>query len=521
MEPQELLWAVSELATDLSPHVFQGTAATSPYAYQLGSTLTTYDIASLAGNGCNEVNGPASVVGDLAESWEYNADGTALTFKLRRGVLSPYGNELTSEDVRWTVEYDLENDPIAKFLWFVATSFNGGGEGQGVDDLVTVVDDYTIAYNLKGTTPIDLAIFEHWSMRIVDSTEAKKNITADDPWATAWLAENGAYFGPWTFGPEDFEPGEKLTLRANPNFWDKANRGNVESVLMFVVPDAGTRVQLLQSGETDLADSLSLEQFDGLRSADGVTVRECIGTTRDILFLNLDDPRFQDVRVREAISLALDRDAIAQGAFLGLAKASVGGVHGAYFPDGAPVLTEYERDVDAAKKLLADAGATDLSFTLTYSPVEPGPWAEQVALLVQDQLGEAGITVELERLATAAEYTERLQAGEIEAYPYGQNPAINSVYYSMLQSNKTGSFTNYHNYSSEEFDGLLAQMESASGQAALDELRGISHQFIADDFPEIALAERLNVTAYSDGLSDLNNYGNVEFGDLFLVNKSG
>lgn len=519
MEPVQVLWAVSEMATDLSPHVYQGTAATSPYAYQLGSTLTTYDVGSLAGNGCDEVNGPGSITGDLAESWETNADGTVITFNLRRGVMSAYGNELTSADVLWSLEYDFELDGIAKFLFFIATNFEGGGEGQGVNDLITVIDDYTFEYHLKSPTPIDLAILEHWSMRIVDSTEAKKNVTADDPWATEWLAENGAYFGPWTFGPDDFMPGEQLTLRANPNFY--GSRGNADSVVMFVVPDAGTRVQLLQSGEADFADALSLDQFNSLKNADGVTVRECIGTTRDILFLNFTDERFMDPRVRSAISLALDRNAIAQGAFLGLAKPSVGGVHGAYFPDGAPVLAAYERDLDAARALLADAGYTDLSFTLTYSPVEPGPWAEQLALLVQAQLAEAGITVELERLATAAEYTERLQAGEVEAYPYGQNPAINSVYYSMLQSNKTGSFTNYHGYSNEEFEGLLQQMEQAGGQTALDDLRNLSHQFMADDLPEIALVERLNVSAYSSAISDLNNYGNVEFGDMFLLNKNG
>ena len=194
-----------------------------------------------------------------------------------------------------------------------------------------------------------------------------------------------------------------------------------------------------------------------------------------------------------------------------------GGLHAAYFPDGAPVLNEYVRDLDQARALLAEAGASDLTFTLTYSPTEPGPWSEQLALLLQAQLAEAGITMNLEVIPVAADLTARLKAHETDAHLYGQNPAINSVYYSMLQSNKTGSFTNYHSYSSEEFDGLLTRMEQASAQAELDELRTEAHEFIAMDMPEIALVERLNTTAFSSAVSGINNKGNLSTGDLHLV----
>ena len=181
------------------------------------------------------------------------------------------------------------------------------------------------------------------------------------------------------------------------------------------------------------------------------------------------------------------------------------------------MLNEYVRDLDQARALLAEAGASDLTFTLTYSPTEPGPWAEQLALLLQAQLVEAGITMNLEVIPLAADLTTRLKANETEAHLYGQNPAINSVYYSMLQSNKTGSFTNYHSYSSEEFDGLLTRMEQASGQAELDQLRSEAHEFIAMDMPEIALVERLNTTAFSSEVSGVNSKGNISTGDLHLV----
>src|SRR5262249_14268481 len=135
-------------------------------------------------------------------------DGTALTIHLRKGVKSAAGNELTAEDLKW--KWDR--------------GFAIPGEGQFQIQVVLgipqpgwrVVDKYT--FEVKTPKRNAVLAYEMAMQKFgiaFDSTEAKKHVTADDPWATKWLATNAAGFGPYAL--ESYTPGTSVVLTANPN----------------------------------------------------------------------------------------------------------------------------------------------------------------------------------------------------------------------------------------------------------------------------------------------------------------
>ena len=116
-------------------------------------------------------------------------------------------------------------------------------------------------------------------------------------------------------------------------------------------------MQLLISGDVHFAQALTLDQYLSLDEdgSDGVDVYNCVGPQRDAFNLNYADPALADTRVRQAISMALDRDALIAGAYQGLASPSIAGLHQG-FKDGLAKMPNYQYDPDRAKELLAEAG---------------------------------------------------------------------------------------------------------------------------------------------------------------------
>ena len=427
--------------------------------YEIGGRYVTYKTEGLSDRGCTQLGDPTDVVGEVVASYEFSDDRKSITFNLKKGLMSPFGNELTTEDVKWSIDRTIALDDTAKFFIDQVTDYD-------VDSLVTVVDEYTYRLNIENPTAIDLVVFTWPSWKPIDSTEARKHATADDPWAEKWLDNHGAYFGPWTYGPDDFEPGERLVLTPNPNY--TGDRGNVDRLILSSVPDSGLRVQLLQTGQAHATTRLSYAQYAALSESPGVRVRECVSANRDVLVLNWQDERFKDTRVRRAISLALDRESMIQGPYQGFGTPAKSGLSSAYDHDYASEY--YEHDPERAKELLAEAGYPDgFEFTLTYSPTRPGAHAEQVAILIADMLKKVGITANLNLIAGASEFEfakkgpkegrGRAYTSEMEAWIDFEGPAVVDPSYSMFLNNGCESIWNNHGMCNQPYEDLMQQIK--------------------------------------------------------------
>jgi peptide/nickel transport system substrate-binding protein len=465
--------------------------------YEWGSTLVEYDADELAGAGCDELATAANVRPGLAESWEYNDDQTQLIFTLREGVVSPEGNEMTAEDVVWSLDRAKEQSPVVQFLISAVGNFAD-------DNTYEALDERTVAVNLDIAGALDASLFTYPMFAVHDSTAALENATDDDPWATEWMIDNVVTFGPWAL--ESFDPGNEVIYTTNPNFWDEARRGNVDRLVIRNVDEASTRLQLVQTGEVDFAERLSFQEYETLQDAPSVEVLNCASPNRDMLMLNLgEDERFADPRVRQAISLAIDRDALVAGVYRGFATPTTNGLSEVYW-DPAAGASKIEYDPDRARALLEEAGFADgLAFEMKVSPTRPGAHAESLAVQIQSMLDDVGVQASIDVVAGSTEFSDLFFEGRYEAILYLEPPALGDPYYSLNLYNTTVSFQNTHGYDNPRYDELTEQILRTEPGDERDEMMAEVSEIIVDDTPVVYLTERVYTLAFSDAISGYVN----------------
>lgn len=486
--------------------------------YELASNLVLYDaqVAGLADDGCTALAGVDAIRGELAESWEWNDDRTELTFFLRQGVLSPDGNEMTSEDVKWSLDRGLAEGRVVRFLAYRASHFVGPDEGDPVipgDSPYEIVDDYTIKVNIADPTAIDAALFTYHQFQIWDTTALEPHITAEDPWAKEFIELNFPNFGPWMI--ESFDPGNEVVYVRNPNYWNNDGIGNVDRFILRAIPEASTRFQLLQSGDVDYVNRLQFDQYLALQDDPNVTVKSCQSPNREPLVLNLNDERFADVRVRQAVSKAIDRETLVAGAYLNFAAIPSTTGLSAVYDIGSPELV-YEYDPDEARQLLADAGYPNgFDVTLTYSTTRPGAHVEQASILVQNMLRDVGINTTFDVVASGSDFRQQFTEGRYAAMMYLEPPAIADPYYSGNLYNQSQSNNNSHDYESSQYDTLIKQIEQTppgpDREALLEELSDL----IVTDIPMVYMVEPTYLHAFR---SNITNYIAPAHGEVMVFN---
>lgn len=422
--------------------------ASAHLAAEQASTLLVYDAKQLKGGGCQQTpNLQTNLRGNLAESWRVDTAGKFVEFKLRAGAKSPFGNELTADDVKWSLERAAKLSGAARFFLFTSSDFRQ-------ENLVEVVDPRTVRVHFKSPTIYDLGVFTHLQFNIFDSKTVLKNATTEDPTGTAWLGKNTADYGPWQATAANFVPGTRVTFTPNENYWNRANRGNVAPLISLSVPEPATRSQLVRSGEADFAALLPFQEYTNLMNDRNVRVANCDGNIRDTILLSYQDERLANPLVRQAISLAIDREAIVKGVFRGFGDPATTAIHKAFGTEG---LNHYMKtDIPRAKALLAQAGYPN-GFTVkfTVSPSRPGAHAEQEAIFVADSLKQIGVIFEIEVVTSGTAFAERFQKGTYQAMLYSEQPAFGDPFYSLTILNHSSSFQNSFKYKNEKYDALV------------------------------------------------------------------
>ncbi len=290
----------------------------------------------------------------LAESWE-TPEPTRWRFHLRRGVKFHDGSDFTADDVLFSAERVRAN----------GSSFK---TNVPPDATFVKVDDHTVDMVLKKPNPIAVAQFNTWYM--MSKAWAEKNgavapspVSASAP-SYAALHENGT--GPFLITAH--QPGVKTVFARNPAYWGKLE-SNLDGAVFTTISNDATRVAALLSGEVDWIDPVPLQDQDRVNASGLATVMA--GPELRTIFLGMDQLRdvltdssvkdknpFKDIRVREAMYLAIDEDTIAKRVMRGKAVPSALMIAPSLFSRGA----EFKRpkyDPAKSKALLAEAGYPD------------------------------------------------------------------------------------------------------------------------------------------------------------------
>jgi peptide/nickel transport system substrate-binding protein len=392
------------------------------------------------------------VEGDLAERWDVSSDGTVWTFYLRPDVKFSNGDPVTAEDVIYSFERAM--GPNSANAWVF----------DGVE-AVEMIDPQAIEITVGRPAAAFLNSMTLWGASIV-SKEAVEGGTdpATDP------------IGSGPFSLESWKPGEQVTLVKNPHYWEKDEAGNqlpyVDQVNMIVLSEDNTRMLKLQAGEIDAAMAVPYNQIQPLGQDSNLDVvpAPLYGLTN--IGLNQTKRELTDIKIRQAMNYAIDREAIVQTALFGSGRVACSPINLTWFYTDEYC---YTYDLEKAKQLMAESSAPD-GFPVTLTVAAGAAADNQMAVMIKDMLAQINIDVTIEPTDPTAQF-DRFVKGDFEMTLLNQtsdnlDPDTNLLYCCVSDG---GANSYYTGWKDPEVDDLYRQsqveLDFAKRNQILDEFQ--------------------------------------------------
>lgn len=436
--------AAAETLIVASPQVPEGFDGDALRAHTQNVVVQVYE--GLVAYGKTEVDGrivndPGTVVPHLAESWTVSEDGKTWVFTLRQGVLSPYGNELSAEDVEWSWAKSFDQKRTGNFIARVS---NVTG--------VRALSQYEVEFTLDAPSSIFLKALTLYVPGIYDSTEVKQHATTEDPWGLEWMQSNTASFGAYHL--ELLRPDDQAVFVANPNYFD--DEPYFDRVIYKEVPSEASRVTLLKTGQVQLIDRPSIQMVVDLQADPNVKVDRATGRSIASVRMNPGCEPFDDVRVRQAFNYAIDKDALNTAVFAGqadIARSIVPPIVDGYNPSHFP----YDYDPDMARALLAEAGYPNgISEQIELIYADAFWHQEPVAIQVADMLNKIGVNVQPTRVTTSEMRARGAPAEQSMCFfTWEDGPIVLDPVYSMYLMSHSSGVSNRAAYSNPRVDELI------------------------------------------------------------------
>jgi peptide/nickel transport system substrate-binding protein len=415
---------------------------------------------------------------DLAKSWEVSPDGLTYTFHLRDNVTWHKGyGKFTAKDVKYSIERIL--DPKTKSRLREDYSSVKG---------VEVVDDYTVKILMKNP---DMGFVRNALLFRGGYLVNQKAIeTLGDNYKNAPVGT-----GPFVF--DHWEPSLKVVLKANKEYFLGAPK--LETVNFLVVKEDNVAVLGLEKGELDVAIATNFSALDNVKASPEVKanrLKYAVEPDLVSVFLNMNNCRkpFDDIRVRQAIHHAINKDDMIAVAYEGQAKPSKSVLPEQFFGYNGNVKT-YDFNPEMSKKLLAEAGypnGFDTTF-IYYSGLSP--W-DQIAPIMQEELRNVGIRVKLNVIDRAAiEELRRKGDHELMFATVGRPPDPDGFLTQLFYGPATP-FPAFPCYKNAEVDKLIVAARSETDpEKRKQEYEKVQAQ-IAEDTPVVPIVVRQNVVAW-------------------------
>jgi peptide/nickel transport system substrate-binding protein len=392
----------------------------------------------------------------LAESWRA-IDDTTWEFNLRQGVKFHNGEPFNAQALKFTFERAMDPDRG----WPYSRSSRIGPVTS-----IEVIDDYTV--RIKTSRPYPLLPFGTYPI-VMEPPGYIQEVGNEVQW------QKPIGLGP--FKVVEWDPERHLILEANPDYWD--GRPKVDRVVIRTIPDPSTRVSALQAGEVDIIDQVPIDLVDLVDSGNTKVM-----SAKTVIALAIDHNLLEEgpllnLKVRQAIDYAIDREVIAEGILKGYAPILDGqiitkGAFG-YHPD----LKAAPYDPEMAKRLLAEAGYADgLKLELS-CPVAKYMAGREICLAVGEQLKEVGIDVDVKLMEYAVWSEQRVKRTLKDMHLIGWYNLGDAEFALIWYSTPSGR-TYWEN---EGFDEVFAKARSEMNPTEREKLLHQAMEIMHDEVP--------------------------------------
>ena len=382
----------------------------------------------------------------LAERWEVSEDGLTWTFHLRKGVKFHTGGEMDAEAVKFSIERTIERGMGASYIWDPV-------------DRIEVVDKYTVAFYLKYPAPLDLIASAAYAAFIFDPD------FSDHEW---FLECHDSGTGPYMV--ESCQGAEVVVIKKFDDYWGGWEGPHFDKVVFKWVPEESTRRMMLEAGEADFTNRLSITEIEALRGNPEIEIIHTPSFQNLLaLFNNAKSEEYpiSNKLVRKALAYTIPYDDIVEGVLGGYGRQSRGVVPYGLWGYSERV-KQYTFSLETAKALLAAAGYPDGGFKLLLTYVSGDENERRTAELWKAELAKLNIDLEIRgmpweaqvELGHAADPNERQDIFLFYWWPDYAHP--HSFLSAMFETLEPPLF-NFSYYSNPVFDALINRANELSG----------------------------------------------------------
>lgn len=360
----------------------------------------------------------------LAESYEVNEEGTVYTFTIRKGVKFHNGEEMTMADIQYSME-----------RWL-----NDANEGYVISDYLADLsydyDNYTVTFTLTG--PILDFLNDLSSVPVVNQKA---------------IEEGGELYGrsPVGTGPYkmvEWKATQYISVTRFDDYWGE--KGLIKDINYRIIKETTSAIASLEKGEVDVLLGIPSAEIDRVSALDGITVETTDSPKQCYYFINTTNV---DKPIRQAINLAIDRQAIIDLVENGHAHIPTSHIEGRISDPGKSY--DYERNVEKAKQILADAGYSS-GYTMTL--LHNGSDDIKVAQIIQNSLADIGITLEIESIDSGA-FWDQVMAKDFQMYGRTVSLSLPDAY-AFIKTFASDNTSNFVSCSREDIDAAFEVIET-------------------------------------------------------------
>ncbi|MBN7759150.1 ABC transporter substrate-binding protein [Nitratireductor aquimarinus] len=411
--------------------------------------------------------GTTKTVPGLAESWEVSDDGLEVTFKLREGVkfhttdfFTP-SRDFNADDVLFSFNRQYSKDhPYNAYVEGASWEYFNGMSMPDLIKSIDKVDDYTVKFVLNRPEAPFIANLAMDFASIFSKEYADQLAEAG---TMSDLNQKPVGTGPFQFVA--YQPDAVIRYKAHPDYWN--GKQPIDDLVFAITTEASVRQQKLIAGECHITPYPNPADIESLKANDALKVDEQEGLNVGYLAYNTKVAPFDNAKVRKALNSAINKEAILDAVFQGAGQAAKNPI--------PPTMWSYNNaveddayDPEASKKMLEEAGVTDLSMKIWAMPVQRpyNPNARRMAELIQEDFSKVGVNVEIVSFEWG-EYLERSKEedrdGAVLLGWTGDNGDPDNFLAVLLGCDGVGG-SNRAQWCNEEFEGLIQKAKTLSSQ---------------------------------------------------------